>query len=141
MTLGGLHPFIKAAVESVGLKEWKDGFNVQNIPASILNGSFHVAVGQISAENANQLVHNFRAPVKVNLFFKGYRDPQSAKDAALDKGQEVLNALLKPTVRLASEGLKDIRPVSIQPLPIDGSNDNSLILELVFECFLIYRFT
>jgi hypothetical protein len=142
MTLGGLRPFFVYILNAQsGLKEWKDGFNTANIPSNILDGAYHVEVGQISGLPASQLVHGFTAPITVRLFFKGYRDPQAVKDAALDKADVILNAVLRPSVRLQTDGLKDVRPVSIRPIPLDQSNDNALILELVFECILNYRFS
>lgn len=142
MTLGEVQPFFADRLSGLGLKEWSDGFNVANIPSNILDGSFHVMVGNLSLGVVQQQVHEFKLSVTARLFFKGYRNPQTAKNIALNKAQEVFNDLLKPSVRLDQmSNLKDIRPVSCVASPLADSNDNSLILELVFECFLIYRFS
>jgi hypothetical protein len=141
MTLGDLRPFFAKLLTNLKYKEWPQAFAVDNIPANILTNSFHVAVGHISSAPAAHLVHEFKAPVTIRLFFKGYRAPNDAKDAALTQAHVILGAILKPDVRLTQEGLKDIRPGSITPVALAHTNDNSLILELVFECILNYRFT
>ena len=141
MTLGELRPFISTKIAALNLKEWTDGFNTANIPANILDGAFHVEIGSGISGSASQLVHEFRVPFTVRVFFKGFRNPADAKDKALTRANDVLTALLKPTVRLGGvDNLKDIRPVSLTPVPLASSNDNSLILELVFEAVLNYRF-
>lgn len=143
MRLGQVRAFFSDQLKAMKLREWTDGFNTANIPANIIDGSFHVAIGSLGLGAVNQQTHDYRLQVSVKMFFKGYTDPQKAKDVALDKAQEVMNQILKPTTRLGQDGsgLKDIRPVSAVPTPLADSNDNSLILELVFECFLIYRFS
>ncbi len=141
MTLGGIRPLFANVLSSLNYKEWPQAFNVNNIPANILTDSFHVAVAQVNAQTPDQQSHAFKTQVTVRVFFKGYRDPNAVKDAALDKAGLILNAILRPSVRLGTEGLQDIRPVSVNPVGLAGSNDNSLILEMVFEVSLNYRFT
>jgi hypothetical protein len=142
MTLGEIRPFFASKIAALDLKEWPDGFNYANIPSNVLNKMFHVELGQVSANTFEQQCHSFRMPLTIRVFFKGYGSPQTAKDTAMTKANEILNALLKPSMRL-TEGtnLKDIRPVTVRPVPLADSNDNSLILELVFEVNLIYRFS
>lgn len=142
MTLGGVRTFIGNKLTTLGLKQWADGFNRENIPANILNKSFHIEHGTFAITVGGQQTHEFRGPMTVRVFFSGYRDPLTAKDTALQFANTIFEALLAPDFRL-SEGtnLKDIRPVSVVPVPLAASNDNSLILELVFELVLHYRFT
>lgn len=142
MKLGEVRSFFKTNLESLDLREWADGFNTANIPATVINGSFHIMIGNMALGAVNMQAHDVRMQIGIQLFFRGYRYPQDAKDAGLNKAQEVLNQLLKPSVRVnQSSELKDIRPVSVIPRPLAESNDNSLILDMVFECFLLYRFS
>lgn len=142
MKLGELTTLFDDKLTALRFKKWDLPFAYDNIPANILDRSFHLTVGQISSGPAVQLVHEFRVPIMVRLFFKGYRDPLSAMSAALSETDAIYAALLKPSVRLGGkDNLKDIRPVSVQPFPIDSTNDNSIILELLFESVLQYRFT
>lgn len=142
MTLGGLRAFYSAKLTALNLREWTDGFSRANIPSNILDNSFHIEIGQISSGPANNLIHEFKAPVIIRVFFKGYRNPAEAMDNALATGNSILNALLKSSVRFGgTDNLKDIRPVSVNPIPLSDSNDNSLILELAFETILKYHFS
>lgn len=142
MTLGAVQPFFVNRLINLGFKEWADGFNVQNIPANLIDGAFHVMVGDMILGAVQQQTHDMKMQITVRLFFKGYKTPQAAKNAGLDSAQTVLNDFLKPSVRLGqANNLKDIRPVGLVAKPLADSNDNSLVLELVFECFLIYRFS
>ncbi len=142
MTLGEVRAFFSAQLEGLGLKEWKDGFNRDNIPANVLDKMFHVEQGNFASGPADNNLHTFAVPVTVRVFFKGYRDPWSTKDAAFNSASDILNAILRPSVRLMQVNeLKDVRPVSVQALPLAASNDNSLILELVFTVILNYRFS
>jgi hypothetical protein len=143
MTLGGLRPFFTGILNTplLKLKEWPDAFHVDNIPGNILDGAYHIDIGQMAVSTDNVL-HSFVAPVTVRMFFKGYRNPQQAKDAALDKAQVILNAVLSPSMRLHGDSnLKNIKFVSMRPIPLGQTNDNAIVLELVFECVLIYRFS
>ncbi len=141
MTLGQLRPFFSGILTGLNLREWTQAFSVDNIPSSIVTESFHVGVGQISLANTELQLHRFKTMVTVRVFFKGYRDPNAVKDAALDKAQVILNAVCKPSVRLGTDGLADIRPVTVNPQALAATNENSLLLELVFEVVLNYRFT
>jgi hypothetical protein len=140
MTLGGVRDFFRTRLDSLGYHEWEDGFNIENIPATIMDKSYHLAVGQIRSGPANQMHHVFDYPITVSLFFKGFRTPSSAIDSSLDSAQDVLNDILNPAQRLQTNGLKDIRPSSILVRPLAGSNDNTVVVEISFSAVMIYAF-
>jgi hypothetical protein len=120
----------------LGFKEWRDGFNSENIPSTLLDGSFHFEYGPISSGPANQRAHQFTMSFTIRVFFKGYRDPYQGIDESLVDADEILAELLSPQIRLSQPCIKDIRPVSIQPIPLQNTNDNALILEMNFQSIL-----
>jgi hypothetical protein len=78
MTLGGLRAFFRTRLDGLGYTEWTDGFNIENIPSTVLDMSYHLAVGDIRSGPANQLLHVFDYPLTVSIFLKGFRDPAEA---------------------------------------------------------------
>jgi hypothetical protein len=140
MTLGGVRAFFRSRMDGLGYREWTDGFNVENMPSTILDKMYHLEVGAIKSGPANQMHHIFDYPITVRVVFKGFRDPSSAIDLSLDAGQEILDDILSPAQRLQTDGLKDIRPVNISVSPLADSNDNTVVIELEFSALMIYAF-
>lgn len=140
MTFGGVRDYFRTRLDGLSFREWTDGFNTANIPSTILDRSYHLEVGRIIGSPANQHSHIYNYPLTVTLFFKGFRDPGEAIDEALDQAYEVTADILQTSVRLQTAGLKDIRPVSISNEPLAGSNDNGIIVKLVFDVYLLYCF-
>lgn len=126
---------------SLGYTEWTDGFNTENIPASIINESYHIETGTIIGGPANQRAHQFQFPVIMKVFLRGYNDPASAIDDALLRGDDILASVLAPTNRIAqAEDIKDISPGTISIEPLDATNDNSVVLTIefnfnIYDCF------
>jgi hypothetical protein len=139
MSFSSVRPFFRTNLDELGFSEWKDGFNFENIPDQILNNSYHIEVGQISGGPSNQLVHEFSYPVLVRIFLKGYLDPASGIDAAMEVVDNVYHQVLDPSVRLGTV-IKDVIPDSVSVRPQDISNDNNIVLELGFSAILICNF-
>jgi len=140
MTLGGVRGQFRGVMDGLGFREWSDGFNFENIPSSILDKAYHIEVGTITSGPSDHQAHRFLMPMTLRVFFKGYRDPSFAIDDALTNANTILGGLLAPGFRLQVNDLKDIRPTSINALPLQLTNDNAVILEMGFVAYLIYLF-
>lgn len=145
MTIGGVRGFFRTQLNALKLKEWVDGFNIENIPSTVLNNSYHLDVGRITVGTpmgGNGFVYEFNYPVTLKVFSKGFKNPGLAIDAALDNAQDILADILQPGVRLAlaNQGLKDIRPSGITTQPLQISNDNAVILVMGFNAILVAEF-
>ena len=140
MTLGGVRGYFRTHLDAVGLSEWRDGFNFENIPANILDRAYHIEVGTTTTGPANQMHYTFQMPITVRVFLKGFRDPSQSIDDALDLANTIYAEVLDAANRLQTAGLKDIRPTSVFPQPLQLTNDNAVILELGFIAYLIYGF-
>jgi hypothetical protein len=140
VTFGAVRPFFAGRLDALGFSEWPDGFNTENIPSTILDNSYHLEVGEIRGESNGPTNYVFSMPLVIRIFTKGYRDPGSQIDAALDIGNVVLEDLLDPAVRNAQNDLKDIRPTSVQVLPLAASNDNQVITQISLEVYMMYCF-
>lgn len=141
MSLTGPKTYLRTALDVVGFREHDDGFASDNIPSTIIDGSYHLEIGTITSGPANQIHYVFTFPVTVRLFFKGYADPKGTIDQVLEQGDNVLKEVLKTSERLGQiDGIKDVIPSSIQVIPLDGTNDNSMILEMEFQFNIIECF-
>ncbi len=140
MKIGALMQFVAEQVTSLRYKQWELPFSHDNIPANIINKSFHIEMGQSQSGLANQHVHQFTVPLTLRFYFNGYKSPLAAMQASLDEMDGVLGLLLSPAVRLGQDGLMDIRPVSLQPFPISTSNEHCVYIEIVFDCILNFKF-
>lgn len=140
MTLGGVRDFFRTRLDGLGYTEWGDGFSSQNIPSTLIDKSYFLEVGKIISRPANQLHHTFSYPLKIYVFLKGFRDPSAAIDNGLADAHLILDDILDKTVRLQTNGLKDIRPVSIDVKPLSDSNDNNVVIEMEFDNLLMFTF-
>lgn len=140
MSFSSVLPAFRVELDLLGLTEWTDAFNVENIPQTILDRSYHLEIGGITGNNANQTVHGFNFPVTVRVFLRGYQDTSQTRDEAMSLLDSILAELLKPAFRLG-QVLKDVKPVSIDLSSLDGTNDNDMILTMVFSADLLCAFT
>jgi len=140
MSLVSVRPYFRARLDSLNYVEWTDGFNIENIPQTILNNSYHLAIETIDSGPANQLHHEFTFPVTLRVFLRGYRDPAAAIDDAISQAETILAEVLSPSNRLGTE-IKDVTPESIDVRALADSNDNDIVLEMVFNTVIDCNFT
>ena len=138
MSLSAVRPLMRTQMDSLGYREWSDGFNFENIPSTIFDESYHLAVGVVSGSPADLSTHTFDYPVTLRVFLKGFRDPAEAIDDALLRSDEILGSFLAENIRATNtNGIVNIAPGSVQVTPYDQTNDNAVILEMVFNFTLI----
>ncbi len=113
---------------------------VDNIPSSILDGAYHLGVGQIKITplGVNGVAFNFIYPVTLRVLSKGFKDPGAAIDAALDNAQNILEAVLGASID--SVGLKHVHPVGLTTQPFQLSNEHAVILTMNFNADLVLSF-
>ena len=136
MSLVQIRPYFRARLNALAYVEWKDGFNFQNIPSTLLNRSYHIETISGSGVSLNQQDQVINQEVSVRVFFKGYRNPQDAIDSAMSSYQEILVSCLAPSNRL-TQGFKNVLFSSMQLEPLADSNDNAVILSLTFTVLVI----
>lgn len=140
MSLVDVKPTFDACLKTLGYKEWPDGFNTENIPSTRLKSAYHVDVseGQGISQNQNDL--EIDVPVTVRLFKCGFRYAGEAKSEAIKIVETALNEIQKPSRRLGSSGIKNIRFNSFVLEPIDQSNDNVILITMEFTASVILGF-
>ena len=125
--------YFKAQLKSFGYKEWKDGFNRDNIPSTELDNAYFMSYS-ISAIDSG-IVSEDSIAVTLELFSKGFRDPQTAIDTAMEKANELRLSLCSFTkiAEFADVNLLGVVFVSQVPEQLSSSNDNSIKVELQFN--------
>jgi hypothetical protein len=126
-------------METLGYEEWRDGFNFENIPSTLLDKSFHIESGDVVPTTSNHQLHEFSSPIVIRVYLKGFLDPVEAIDNAYDTADDILAEILLPSNRLGTN-VKDIVPTNISVKPLNDQNDNSVLLELSFEGITFNRF-
>lgn len=139
MCLAQARIYFRNRMETLGYSEWRDGFNKDNIPSTLLDQVFHLESGEIAPTASNHQVHEFSSPIVVRVFLKGFLDPATAIDNALETADTILEEILLPSNRLGTE-VKDVIPIGISVNPLSDSNDNAVLLELNFEAKTFKRF-
>lgn len=132
-----IRPYFRARLNALGFREWKDGFNFENIPSTILDKSFHIEVPSGARLNAFDMTSNdITQDVVVRVFFKGFRNPADAIDTAMLRYEQILESVLASENRIGVD-IKNVYFSSMQILPLSDSNDNAVILEISFSCLII----
>ncbi len=141
MKFGELIALFADKLKLLKFEQWDQPFSFDDIPANIVDHACHITLGQISGSQNGQQLHDFRAPITIRLLFKGYREPLAALVSGMNEANGVLASILSPTFRLSqSSGLKNITPVSVRPLPFSRTNESGILVELVFDCLMMYKF-
>jgi|694.fasta_scaffold19121_13 hypothetical protein len=141
MALANVYELIQTKVESLGFTPWEDAFQIDNIPSTIQDKSFHVEIGSIGGEPADHTTHRFTFPMLIRVIRRGFRYPSEAKSQAMVDADSILAGLLAPSFRLlVGEDVKDLVPAGVELREFSGSNDNVLVLEIRIEALIISKF-
>lgn len=119
------------------LKEWDDAFNIENIPSSVLDKSWHITFGTFNYTGSAHTCLNFDCPVTLSVMFKGYRAPKEAIDTALTFADSIVKECTKPVQRLNQPSIKNVLPGIVNIRELGASNDNVVVLEIQFNCIVI----
>lgn len=137
MSLTHVRPYFRERALSLGWAEWKEPFNVNNIPATIIDNAFNVEMGRLSGLKQNQEDIETELPVIVRYFRKGYRDPQGALDLSIAAVDSYIREALRHNLRLVGVGLKNVRLVGTNWVRFNESNDNLIMAEMEFTTLVI----
>lgn len=139
MSFSTIPIYLRALLPNVDadFKEWDDAFNIENIPSTILDKSWHVGYSSFTYQGSAQNCLGYSCPVTLSLFLKGYRHPQEAIDSALFFADAITKEVCKPSNRLNQAYIKNVLPGTIRMRALAQDNDNTVVLELGFN-FNVY---
>lgn len=139
--ISDVKPYARARMQALGYTEWTDGFNFQNIPRTLLDKAFHVALGPISGVSNNQDHQIVNVGFTVRLFASQTRTPKDLIDASVIRADAAILEMIKPTNRLVQASIKNVTFNSLDIEELDDSNDNGIIvrMELIASVFISTR--
>jgi hypothetical protein len=137
MSFTDVRPYFRERIKSAApkLAEWKDGFNEENIPATLIQKScFHILVGRFQMVKRNQNgCHEFSGVATVNLYADGTKDPQKCIDEIIATGQAIAIESIKAKNRATQPSLKNVELGNFDPSALSISNDNKIRLTMDFN--------
>lgn len=136
MSLSAVRTYLKARLKDTdsSFREWKDGFNSSNIPSNIFNKAFHISYQQSSTNNIEQIIDS-NVTAEVLIFYKGYRNVQSAYDSAMDLSHKLKQKAVNPSN--LSGAIKRVYCDSVTIEPVED-NDNAFIIKLDFTLRMMF---
>jgi len=134
--ISNVRDYIKARIlaEDSDFKEWKDGFNRDNIPKSIFNKAFFISYSLPSNNTSGPSLSDDSVSVQAELFFKGFRSVQDALDDAMDVADNIYRRA--PNSANYTDNIKKIDGISIVPESLEG-NDNAIIITINWNVRII----
>lgn len=127
-----IRPYFRTHLDALELREWKDGFNFENIPSDIFDGAYHIEFGDFSGESQDQVDLMTLVRVTCRIFKKGYADPQAGIDEMIALLQEFIETATLPENKL-NETFKGLLFVSALVRAYDETNDNKIVGEVSFD--------
>lgn len=131
MSWVNVRPYFNSILEAKGYQEWPDAFATDNIPANVIDKSFHVQPGPFTGIRQNQLDQETECAVTIKTFYKGYRTPQLAFDEAILDTESIMKDCVKVSEiggRVNTVGILNVVFNEANIDPVDGSNDNELVV-------------
>jgi len=131
MALTDARSYLRDRLEALGYEEWRDGFNIENIPSTRLSDAFHIESGSVDSAASSHQPHSFNCNFTLRVWLNGYLDLAEAIDDAYEKAEAIYAEILLPANRLSST-IQDVVPNSFSVTPLAESNDNTVQLEFSF---------
>lgn len=140
MSMTAVRAYHRSRAQAIGLTEWLDGFNFSNIPSNIIDKSFHLEMGVATALKLNQTDQEIEYPITVRMFIKGFRDPASGIDTAIQYSEDLIKQAVNSVNRLTqTTGIKNVIFETLSIDPIADSNDNLVVASCVFRTLVILK--
>lgn len=126
MSLTNVRSDIRERMNLLGYTEWLDAFNLENVPETIIDKSYHIgsARGDGVKLNMHDQVIDFAQTI---VFWRsGFSNPGEGLDLAIEGIQEILCDVLGPARRITPT-FKNIRfqDFSLEP----GAEDNDNLIK------------
>jgi hypothetical protein len=138
MSLKASRGYLRERGEALGLREWKDVFNFENIPANIVDRAFHIESNQAVGVKLNQADQELNFSHTVRIFVKGFRNPASGIDLAISLADDFIKECVSAPNRLTqTSGIKNVIFENASFDADSASNDNLIVASLTFRIFSI----
>jgi hypothetical protein len=133
MSLMNAKTYFRARMNSLGYREWTDGFNIDNIPSTLFDRAYHIEMTGASGGPHNNQSILMEPSFLVRAFLKGFRNPASKIDEATVRAQSIIEDCIKASLRLDEPKVWNVNFDNLDIRPLE-TNDNAIIIELGFRC-------
>lgn len=141
--ISSIRKYIKSQVSAVDsdFKEWKDVFNIENIPSNIYNKSYHLIYSINSTEKLQGII-TYSIGVTLTLFYKADRTVQDNFDLAMDTANDISLRVCNIHNVYEFQEVEDLDAAILDPninsiIPSNPvSNDNRIIITMEFSFIL-----
>lgn len=134
--ISGALAYCRARMKALGRSEWDDP-NFETLPHTRLSASYHLELGDaqsVSVAHDHQLVN---VPVTLRVPYAPTRKPTALADEAIAFADKVIVEFVKAQNRLNQEVIKNVTFNTMAVEPLNESDDNSVILKIVFNTLVI----
>ena len=141
MSLSQVRTYLKQRIAIVepDLKEWRDAFNLENIPNTLLDTYYHIGYGlDSSSPQADKFIEDSFS-VTVTIFKRGGVNIVDAVDSLMDTAHCIRMECIKQWEVSQTDNIKSVESVSIEPTEINASNDNIVQVQINFNVRLFFN--
>lgn len=124
MTLTDVRDFLRTRMDALLFTEWQDGFNVNNIPDTILDKAYHILSPNAETVKLDMVILDMDFHQEIAVFRKGFRNPAEAIDAAIEDMETIIVDLISMANRFT--GHLNVIPGGFTIEPLSDDNDNSV---------------
>lgn len=137
MSFSQIRTYINGEISTYdnSLKEWRDAINIENIPSTDIDDTYHIGFDVSSGSSQDSFIEDSVA-ISVNFWKKGYNEPTDALDSLMDTVCQIRNRIVShKNVELfnranSSSDMLEIQTTTITPAEISASNDNTIQVTL-----------
>lgn len=129
--------YARSRMKALGFKEWAGGFALDNVPRTILDGTYSVQMNQVTGLSVSQDGQELEVPFTVRIYSAPGRDPSGLIDSMISKVDLVVSDFLKASHRTLHAGVKNIGFNSMVLEQLANSNDNGVIGVINFSAFVL----
>lgn len=124
MSLSLLIPYVRNKLQGLGYTEHTDEFDGDNIPATVMDKTFKLNPGSLSAQRASSKDYLWTYPLEIEIFFRGYNYPSAAVDGAFVEVEKIMDEVFDIADRYSQSGIRDIYPTGVSFEPFSSDNDS-----------------
>jgi hypothetical protein len=141
MSLSQIRNYInqRMAVVEPDFQEWQDALNLDNIPRTLLDKTYHIAINTVTSTPQTDMHIEDSGSATITIFKRTFNDEVGARDTVLDTAHCIRMDLIKPlNVNAFSGDIDAVESVTIVNEEIDVSNDNVIKVEMEFNFRLFF---
>lgn len=138
MSLSQVRTYLKQqiALQDADLKEWRDSFNNENIPSTLLNKYYHIDFGALATSQGDNWIEDSWS-VTLVLHKRGFSNPVEAFDELIDDANCIRLRVIDPLAVL-TDNITSVETLSVLAEPIEESNDNTIRVSIEFNFRLTF---